>query len=89
MSGTRKSAKKLWARIPAVYRQYARFSTDAWDARSAESYHQHRQMFVRRSQVARVESNDSTAYCDNAVHVLYERPFHFQRNSKTTCLRRD
>jgi hypothetical protein len=29
---SRKSAKKLWGRIPSVYSQQAIFSTDAWDA---------------------------------------------------------
>ena len=29
---SRKSAQKLWGRIPAVYRQQATFSTDGWEA---------------------------------------------------------
>jgi len=29
---SRHSAKKLWMRIPAVYRQHATFATDAWNA---------------------------------------------------------
>ena len=29
---SRQSAQKLWERIPVVYRQQARFSTDGWDA---------------------------------------------------------
>lgn len=29
---SRQSAEKLWARIPAVYRQQATFSTDGWEA---------------------------------------------------------